>query len=915
MRRPRGNCLLSLGVLGCLLAATGCASDGGVRERRQQQSELSADLNAADDDINALLASPEVAGDDAPEMPAKADLAAGDDLFGEPAPASFEEAPAPARSRGDVRGSSVTDAMNDAREELSLRKQEARYYARQGDRHFDQNRFAEAEAAYRAALDLDYSLEDARRRYHQAQVSQGKRQGESLGVLQSLSNHQRVMAEQRRLEIRRNLTAVDEALAAGDIDRATDFADRASAAALRDAELDEELAAAVRVALDKVRQEKAKLDRENQDRVIAEVDERVRIENERQNERIQNQAQNLLRKTADFMRVGEYDRAVEACERILQLDPDNRIAKFWLADATEQQVNRRRLKLIDDRIDNERLLDEGYLAAAIPYDEFFVFPDDEYWQRVQQRTGDITLSTVDEPEPVRRMKELLRTQRIGLLLKDDDLAVAVEQLRHILGINIVIDPAVDPESITMDMSVQNLPAINVLNLLLERAGLSYTYRSNVLYITDAEGARGDVKFVIYSVADILNRIRDFQGPELILRGPNDAGAGESPVGFTEEISEEASEVTSEELEELIQASTGIDLWGDTNTMEYHNGQLLVNATPELHEEIERVFENLRQDADLFVVIEARFLDITDDFLEDVGVDSRALGLVNNWGTPFGNQINDDSTGGQDLGFVKQGSPVRDVTLVMGQDRWAGRIQHIVDGFTGTVRGDRLRAGSGASGLTMQSTWLEPFQINTILRAVQEKSDVRQLTAPVITAHNGQRVYVSVITQRAYIADYELVSGGTGFSIVEVADPVVQTFQEGVILDVDPVVHHDKKYITLDVRPTLATLTGGVISTIQISLGSFQNVAFQVPIGVPEISLQQSFTTVTVPNGGTVLLGGFKSMTDSKFEVYLPILGRIPLIKNLFRRKAKILEKRSLVILLTARIVDLRGEEARKFNSF
>jgi hypothetical protein len=41
-----------------------------------------------------------------------------------------------------------------------------------------------------------------------------------------------------------------------------------------------------------------------------------------------------------------------------------------------------------------------------------------------------------------------------------------------------------------------------------------------------------------------------------------------------------------------------------------------------------------------------------------------------------------------------------------------------------------------------------------------------------------------VTQRAYIADYELVSGGTGFSIIEVADPVVQTSLEGVALDVD-----------------------------------------------------------------------------------------------------------------------------------
>ena len=39
------------------------------------------------------------------------------------------------------------------------------------------------------------------------------------------------------------------------------------------------------------------------------------------------------------------------------------------------------------------------------------------------------------------------------------------------------------------------------------------------------------------------------------------------------------------------------------------------------------------------------------------------------------------------------------------------------------------------------------------------------------------------TQRAYIGDYELVSGGTGFSIIEVADPVVRTTQTGTVLDV------------------------------------------------------------------------------------------------------------------------------------
>ena len=47
-----------------------------------------------------------------------------------------------------------------------------------------------------------------------------------------------------------------------------------------------------------------------------------------------------------------------------------------------------------------------------------------------------------------------------------------------------------------------------------------------------------------------------------------------------------------------------------------------------------------------------------------------------------------------------------------------------------------------------------------------------------------RAYIVSGTERAYVADYELVSSGTGFSVVEVADPVVRTARAGVILDVD-----------------------------------------------------------------------------------------------------------------------------------
>ena len=63
-----------------------------------------------------------------------------------------------------------------------------------------------------------------------------------------------------------------------------------------------------------------------------------------------------------------------------------------------------------------------------------------------------------------------------------------------------------------------------------------------------------------------------------------------------------------------------------------------------------------------------------------------------------------------------------------------------------------------------------------------------------------------------------------------------------------------------------------------------------------------------------MLGGFKSLDEIRARSYLPILGDIPILGFLFQRKSTVTEKRSLVILMSVRIVDLRGEEARQFNA-
>jgi len=74
------------------------------------------------------------------------------------------------------------------------------------------------------------------------------------------------------------------------------------------------------------------------------------------------------------------------------------------------------------------------------------------------------------------------------------------------------------------------------------------------------------------------------------------------------------------------------------------------------------------------------------------------------------------------------------------------------------------------------------------RALNVFPDRRAVPALVTSAHKiwagFGRSYFAQLVERSYVQDYELVSGGTGLVVSEVADPVIDTFIDGIVLDID-----------------------------------------------------------------------------------------------------------------------------------
>ena len=78
---------------------------------------------------------------------------------------------------------------------------------------------------------------------------------------------------------------------------------------------------------------------------------------------------------------------------------------------------------------------------------------------------------------------------------------------------------------------------------------------------------------------------------------------------------------------------------------------------------------------------------------------------------------------------------------------------------------------------------------------------------------------------------------------------------------------------------------------------------QQKIQLPQITTRQVMTTVSVPDGGTLMIGGLAQAKEAEGSATTPFLGDLPLIKYLFRSRRKVDSRNNLIVLVTAHIIE------------
>ncbi len=100
---------------------------------------------------------------------------------------------------------------------------------------------------------------------------------------------------------------------------------------------------------------------------------------------------------------------------------------------------------------------------------------------------------------------------------------------------------------------------------------------------------------------------------------------------------------------------------------------------------------------------------------------------------------------------------------------------------------------------------------------------------------------------------------------------------------------------LEVTPQI-TPEGAVILEVEISKDS----PGEILNGQRAINTKRIKTSVLVENGGTVVIGGIYESEETENISKVPLLGDIPAVGNLFKRRTQTADKKELLVFLTPR---------------
>jgi type II secretory pathway component GspD/PulD (secretin) len=359
--------------------------------------------------------------------------------------------------------------------------------------------------------------------------------------------------------------------------------------------------------------------------------------------------------------------------------------------------------------------------------------------------------------------------------------------------------------------------------------------------------------------------------------------------------------------------------GGPGTIDYYplGMALVITQTPDIQEQVAELLQALRRLQDQEVAVEVRFITLAESFFERIGVDFNINFKTNN--TVYQPQLVSQQFA--PFGFINSFNPSRFITGLTPGGTFTQDLNIPVNtsSFNMAVPpfGSFPNIPGGNGGIDLGLAFLSDIQVFLFMEAAQGDMRTNVMQAPKLTLFNGQTSTLTVLDEQFFVTSVQVIQAG-GQVVFVPTNSIIPT--GGVNLTLNAVISADRRFVRLSLAPQLTNLASANVPLFPITTfitPIFEGGAVGQPIPFTQFLQQPALniitvnTTVNVPDGGTVLMGGLKRLSEGRNEFGPPILSKLPWINRLFKNVGYGRQAESLLMMITPRIIINEEEEQRQ----
>jgi len=344
--------------------------------------------------------------------------------------------------------------------------------------------------------------------------------------------------------------------------------------------------------------------------------------------------------------------------------------------------------------------------------------------------------------------------------------------------------------------------------------------------------------------------------------------------------------------------------------DHRTSQLIVVATeaeiPDVEQLVERLDTKTKQ-----VLIEARLLETIMNPSTKKGIDwsgtLEAQHVTYGNGKTLGKTTQDSSSSsGQNSGrsqtTTSPGTPVTTTITTPGGYSYTTTTPSDSDSSS-IVTGSKNAGGSAgvstvldsilgngglsvdsAKGLNPATFFLNADGVSMVLSFLNKYADTKVISSPRTVTLDNETSSIEVGTQYPIVNTTAGTANTTGGSSISYSNLTV-------LLKVTPRISANN-YVRLQVSPRVIRLGSKVTSVVG-----------GLPNSVDSFNTREILTSVLIPSGNTLVMGGLIEDSIQTGNVKVPILGDIPFLGILFRQDSKQRTKSNMIVFLTPTIVE------------